>query len=117
MKKLTIILGCLAFLYGQTGKITGNIMDTSSQKPLVGVSVIFGFLFIFNAYRYCKPYIVAPFEYVFLIWAVLLGWFIWSETVSLRTIIGILIIVSAGIFILYREKIKEQEITTDQPLR
>jgi drug/metabolite transporter (DMT)-like permease len=46
-----------------------------------------------------------------------LGWFIWSETVSLRTIIGILIIVSAGIFILYREKIKEQEITTDQPLR
>ena len=64
-----------------------------------------------------RPYIVAPFEYVFLIWAVLLGWFIWSETVSLRTIIGILIIVSAGIFILYREKIKEQEITTDQPLR
>ena len=40
MKKLTIILGCLAFLYGQTGKITGNIMDASSQKPLVGVSVI-----------------------------------------------------------------------------
>ena len=40
MKKLTIILGCLAFLYEQTGKITGNIMDASSQKPLVGVSVI-----------------------------------------------------------------------------
>ena len=43
--------------------------------------------------------------------------FDWRETVSFRTIIGILIIVSAGIFILYREKIKEQEITTDQPLR
>ena len=48
--------------------------------------MIFGFVFIFNAYRYGKPYIVAPFEYVFLIWAVLLGWFIWSETVSSRNI-------------------------------
>ncbi len=94
-----------------------NDATTLLMLFLVGVCVIFGFVFIFNAYRYGKPYIVAPFEYVFLIWAVLLGWFIWSETVSLRTIIGILIIVSAGIFILYREKIKEQEITTDQPLR
>ena len=31
MKKLTIILGCLAFLYGQTGKITGNIIIESSK--------------------------------------------------------------------------------------
>ena len=36
---------------------------------------------------------------------------------SFNILSGILIIVSAGIFILYREKIKEQEITTDQPLR
>ena len=40
MKKLIIILGCVAYLYGQTGKITGNILDASSEKPLVGVSVI-----------------------------------------------------------------------------
>ena len=76
---------------------------------LVGVCVIFGFVFIFNAYRYGKPYIVAPFEYVFLIWAVLLGWFIWSETVSLRTIIGILIIVSAGILFCIERKLKNKK--------
>ena len=84
---------------------------------VVGVSVIFGFIFLFNAYRHGRPYIIAPFEYIFLIWAVILGWFIWSETVDLKTWTGISIIVSAGIFILYREKIKDQNITTDQPIR
>ena len=84
---------------------------------IVGVSVIFGFIFLFNAYRHGRPYIIAPFEYIFLIWAVILGWFIWSETVDLKTWTGIAIIVSAGIFILYREKVKDQNITTDQPIR
>ena len=84
---------------------------------VVGVSVIFGFIFLFNAYRHGRPYIIAPFEYIFLIWAVILGWFIWSETVDLKTWAGIAIIVSAGIFILYREKVKDQNITTDQPIR
>ncbi len=84
---------------------------------VVGISVIFGFIFLFNAYRHGRPYIIAPFEYIFLIWAVILGWFIWSETVDLKTWTGIAIIVSAGIFILYREKIRDQNITTDQPIR
>ena len=84
---------------------------------VVGVSVIFGFIFLFNAYRHGRPYIIAPFEYIFLIWAVILGWFIWSETVDLKTWAGIAIIVSAGIFILYREKVKDQNITTDLPIR
>ena len=84
---------------------------------VVGVSVIFGFVFLFNAYSHGRPYIIAPFEYIFLIWAVILGWFIWSETVDLKTWTGIAIIVSAGIFILYREKIRDQNITTDQPIR
>ena len=35
---------------------------------IVGVSVIFGFVFLFNAYRHGRPYIIAPFEYIFLIW-------------------------------------------------
>ena len=83
---------------------------------LVGVCVIFG-LYLFSTHIDTVNLILLHHSSMCLIWAVLLGWFIWSETVSLRTIIGILIIVSAGIFILYREKIKEQEITTDQPLR
>ena len=40
MKNLFIFLQLILFLYGQTGKITGNIKDSASNEPLVGVSVI-----------------------------------------------------------------------------
>ena len=40
MKNLFIFLQLFLFLYGQTGKITGNIKDSSSNEPLVGVSVM-----------------------------------------------------------------------------
>ena len=40
MRKLFIILHLVLFLYGQTGKITGYVTDSSTNEPLVGVSVI-----------------------------------------------------------------------------
>ena len=40
MKNLFIFLQLFLFLYGQTGKITGNIKDSASNEPLVGVSVM-----------------------------------------------------------------------------
>jgi len=42
---------------------------------------------------------------------------VWDETISLQSWIGMGIIVVAGIFIFYREKVNDQEITVDQPLR
>ena len=84
---------------------------------IIGICVVFGFIFIFNAYRLGKPYVVAPFEYVLLLWSVSIGWLVWDETISLQSWIGMGIIVVAGIFIFYREKVNDQEITVDQPLR
>ena len=40
MKNLFIILQLIFFLYGQTGKIIGNIKDSETNEPLVGVSVM-----------------------------------------------------------------------------
>jgi len=84
---------------------------------IIGICVVFGFIFIFNAYRLGKPYIVAPFEYVLLLWSVSIGWLVWDETISLQSWIGMGIIVTAGIFIFYRERVNDQEITLDQPAR
>ena len=40
MKNLFIILQLFFSLYGQTGKIIGNIKDSETNEPLVGVSVM-----------------------------------------------------------------------------
>ncbi len=84
---------------------------------IVGVCVVAGFLLIFNAYRVGKPFVIAPFEYTILLWSIFYGWLIWDESVTFSSWVGMAMIVSAGIFLFYREKINDQEITTDQPLR
>ena len=84
---------------------------------IVGVCVVAGFLLIFNAYRVGKPFVIAPFEYTILLWSIFYGWLIWDESVTARSWIGMAMIVAAGIYLFYRERVNEQEITMDQPLR
>jgi drug/metabolite transporter (DMT)-like permease len=47
----------------------------------------------------------------------LIGWIFFEEIPSLRTAIGILIIVTSGIYIFMREKVQDQSIVTEKPLR
>ena len=84
---------------------------------VVGVCVVAGFLLIFNAYRVVKPFVIAPFEYTILLWSIFYGWLIWDEKVTIQSWVGMAMIVAAGIYLFYRERVNEQEITMDQPLR
>jgi drug/metabolite transporter (DMT)-like permease len=84
---------------------------------VVGVCVVAGFLLIFNAYRVGKPFVIAPFEYTILLWSIFYGWLIWDEKVTIQSWIGMAMIVAAGIYLFYRERVNEQEITMDQPMR
>lgn len=84
---------------------------------VVGVCVVAGFLLIFNAYRVGKPFVIAPFEYTILLWSIFYGWLIWDEKVTIQSWVGMAMIVAAGIYLFYRERVNEQEITMDQPLR
>lgn len=56
-----------------------------------------------EAIRLGSPSVVTPYEYSGLIWANLFGLFIWNEIPNNPVILGTLIIVCAGLYILYRE--------------
>ena len=82
-----------------------------------GVTATVAFLLLFTAYSIASPAVVSPFEYSILLWSPLIGWLYFNEVPTLSTVIGILIIVSSGIYIFLREKAQEQSIVTDKPLR
>ena len=82
-----------------------------------GLTATVAFLLLFTAYSIASPAVVSPFEYSILLWSPLIGWIYFNEIPSLNTIIGILIIVSSGIYIFMREKAQEQLIATEKPLR
>jgi len=47
---------------------------------------------------------IAPFVYVQVIWGVIFGYFLFNEIPTITTILGLLLIVGAGIYMIYRER-------------
>ena len=54
-----------------------------------------------HAYRIAEANVVAPFEYSSILWATIAGIVIWGEIPDIHTVIGVIIIVVAGIFVLW----------------
>ena len=65
--------------------------------------VIGGYLFSVMVMRVGEISFVAPFRYTALIWALLLGWFVFGEWPAPLTMLGAAIVVGSGLFTLYRE--------------
>ena len=84
---------------------------------VLGFTAAAAFLFVFSAYRIASPAAVSPFEYSILIWSSLSGWLFFDEVPGLRTILGMFLIVAGGIYIFIREKVQDQSIVTEKPLR
>tara|TARA_B100000029_G_C16735698_1_gene652461 strand:+ start:53 stop:508 length:456 start_codon:yes stop_codon:yes gene_type:complete len=82
-----------------------------------GITASVAFILLFTAYSVASPSVVSPFEYSILLWSSLIGWIFFEEVPSSRTVIGIFIIVSSGIYIFMREKAQDQSIATEKPLR
>ena len=83
----------------------------------MGLISVLAFYFILNAYSIASPSVVSLFEYSLIIWAILIGYFLFDSVPSIRTLFGATIIIIAGIYIYLREKVKEQLIVSDNPIR
>ena len=94
-----------------------NFKSNILWMAATGVTATFAFLLLFTAYSIASPSVISPFEYSILLWSPLIGWLYFQEIPNLNTIIGILIIVSSGIYIFMREKAQDQSIVTEKPLR
>ena len=84
---------------------------------LMGFISVLAFYFILNAYSIASPSIVSLYEYSLIIWAILVGYFLFDNIPNLRTLFGATIIIGAGIYIYLRENKKEQMIVSDKPIR
>ena len=56
-----------------------------------------------KAYAVASPSLVAPFEYTALIWAALLGYWLWSDVPSLQAVAGAALIIGSGVYVIHRE--------------
>lgn len=70
----------------------------------MGCSGGLGVLFLIFAYRRATPSVLAPFEYTGILIAFWLGWVFFNEAPVGRLFPGVLLIVGAGLLIIWRER-------------
>ena len=120
------IYSMLAFLAisGGLALVVNNIGVTESSNPsiafllrdwvwpdnrewvfliIIGCIATVGFYCLGRAYLVAPASHVAPFEYTYIIWAVLLSYLFFNELPKLTTLIGVSILVGSSLYIWYRE--------------
>jgi drug/metabolite transporter (DMT)-like permease len=73
---------------------------------LVMIGVIGGVshLLLTESYRHAPASLVAPFDYVAMLWAFLLGFLLFGELPDRYIVVGAAIVIAAGLFVIWRER-------------
>ena len=118
----TTVLWFTGFSMLATGTLLpfyGEAHDAHEWLILAGLGLAGGIgqLFLTSSLRFAPVPVVVPFDYVQLLWAVLLGWLIWETRPLATSWIGAAVIVSSGLYTVWREhKLGRDKLRTAPPL-
>jgi drug/metabolite transporter (DMT)-like permease len=73
---------------------------------LIALGILGGFAHILltESYRYATASLVAPFDYTSMLWALLLGYWLFGELPDTLVYVGASIVAAAGLFVIWRER-------------
>jgi drug/metabolite transporter (DMT)-like permease len=96
-----------------TGPIYGLVADETWAAPtwnsllLVGGAAVFligGYMLAVDFMRHGDIAVVAPFRYIVILWAIIVGYLVWGEVPDEAMIIGTALIIASGIYTIQRER-------------
>ena len=102
-----------AIAVGLTGPVYGLVADETWAAPsghsllLVGGAAVFligGYLLAVDFMRHGDIAVVAPFRYIVILWAIIVGYMVWGEVPDAAMIIGTALIIASGIYTIQRER-------------
>lgn len=88
---------------------------------IAGIAGGVGQILLTEAYRNADVSVIAPFEYISLLFSIVVGYVVFQEAPTREMLIGSVIVVAAGIFIIYREHVlglerrRAREVTPPSP--
>ena len=73
---------------------------------LIALGILGGLahIFVTESYRYAAASVVAPFDYSSMLWALLLGYWLFGELPQSLVYVGATIVSAAGLFVIWRER-------------
>lgn len=99
------LVGALALL-----PVLPAVWTTPTDPLVIGLMVLIGALGSFGHYllivaiRLAPPMILSPFIYTQLVWSMALGYLVFGDVPDRWTLVGSAIVVSSGLYMLYREQ-------------
>jgi drug/metabolite transporter (DMT)-like permease len=79
---------------------------------LAGLFGVFGQILMTFSYRYAEASTIAPLDYTSMVWAVVLGYWLFGEIPGLTVWIGAPLVVASGLIILWREYRLKKQLST-----
>ena len=93
------------------GWVMPNIKDIL-LLCMIGFLGGFANLWLSQSYKYSEVSLVSPLKYLGLVFAIIFGYFIWSEVPKILTLLGAALVIASSLIIFMREnKLKKQIIT------
>lgn len=106
----TPILGAIVLYQG--GSILPNLTDINTIPWFISAGALYvaALSFMPQALQKIDASIVGGLVYLVFPWGILYGYFIFGDVVDHWTLIGALIIIAGGIYLIYREKIEDSKL-------
>ncbi len=101
---MVMVAGLLTFPFGWK-------MPTGPDFALMAIAGLFagfGHHFMIEAFRHAEAVMVSPFRYLMIVWAILLGYFIWGDLPDAYVIAGIVLVILSGLYIFHREIVRRR---------
>lgn len=97
----------------------GRPLETWTEPSTYGLALLAGSavlvslanVFIIRAFRGAEVSVVAPFRYAGVLWALVLGFFIWGYVPNALAIAGTVILVASGLYVMHREALRRRQLS------
>ena len=100
-----VIVGSMFVSAGMLDSRTWMNPDSAGWILFLGAGAcsVLAWIGLVNGYRAASPSLLAPFEYLALVGGAVAGFLIWDEVPDVWVVIGALVIVASGLFVVYRD--------------
>ena len=104
------ILGLLSLFQGW---VMPNFLDLFLLS-MVGILGGLAYLCLSQSYKFSEVSLVTPLKYLALVFAIIFGYFIWSEVPTLKTLMGALLVILSSFIIFRREMTLKNKLSVSQ---
>jgi drug/metabolite transporter (DMT)-like permease len=100
--------GLFGIVTAPFGWVTPTAFDLA-LLGLLGVVAMVAHMLVNRALKLADAAVVAPFQYTLLFWAVIFGFIVFGDIPRPAMLVGAAVIVAAGLFIFFRERMLEKQ--------